>query len=52
MKKHKPPICFATHLDQQYGKPGTATRDAYDKSIQSPKLGELIQAMQEKQKPK
>ncbi len=53
MKKHThQPTCFATHLHQQHSKPGTATRDAYDKTIQAPKLGELLQAMQLKQKTK
>ena len=38
---------FAHHLDQQYGKRGTAKRDVYEQEFEAFKLGVLIQEMRE-----
>jgi DNA-binding XRE family transcriptional regulator len=40
---------FADHLNKQYGKKGTAKRDAYEQEFEAFKLGALIQEMREKQ---
>lgn len=40
---------FADHLNKQYGKIGTETRDAYEQEFEVFKLGVLIQEMREKQ---
>lgn len=40
---------FADHLDAQYGKRGTAKREAYEQGFEAFKLGVLIQEMREKQ---
>jgi DNA-binding XRE family transcriptional regulator len=40
---------FADHLDKQYGKRGTARRDAYEQEFEAFKLGVLIQQMREQQ---
>jgi HTH-type transcriptional regulator / antitoxin HipB len=40
---------FADHLDKQYGKRGTAKRDAYEQGFEAFKLGVLIQEMREQQ---
>jgi HTH-type transcriptional regulator / antitoxin HipB len=40
---------FADHLDKQYGKKGTAKRDAYEQGFEAFKLGVLIQEMREQQ---
>ena len=40
---------FSDHLDKQYGKIGTAKRDAYEQGFEAFKLGVLIQEMREKQ---
>ena len=40
---------FTDHLDKQYGKPGTARREAYEQEFEAFKLGVFIQEMREKQ---
>ncbi len=47
--KNKNLTSFVDHLDKQYGKIGTAKRDAYEQGFESFKLGVLIQEMREKQ---
>ncbi|MCO5239040.1 MAG: helix-turn-helix domain-containing protein [Chitinophagaceae bacterium] len=40
---------FSDHLDNRYGKRGTASREAYEQEFEAFKLGVLIQEMREKQ---
>ena len=47
--KNKTLTSFADHLDKQYGKRGTAKREAYEQGFEAFKLGVLIQEMREKQ---
>ena len=47
--KNKNLTSFADHLDKQYGKRGTAKREAYEQGYEAFKLGVLIQEMREKQ---
>ncbi len=47
--KNKNLTSFADHLDKQYGKRGTAKREAYEQEFEAFKLGVLIQEMREKQ---
>ena len=47
--KNKSLTSFADHLDKQYGKPGTAKREAYEQGFEAFKLGVLIQEMRENQ---
>jgi len=47
--KNKNLTSFTDHLDKQYGKIGTAKRDAYEQGFEAFKLGVLIQEMREKQ---
>lgn len=47
--KNKNLTSFASHLDKQYGKRGTAKREAYEQGFEAFKLGVLIQEMREKQ---
>ena len=47
--KNKNLTSFAGHLDKQYGKRGTAKREAYEQGFEAFKLGVLIQEMREKQ---
>jgi DNA-binding XRE family transcriptional regulator len=49
MKKNptKNPASFSEHLDQQYGKRGTAKRDKYEQEFEAFKLGVLIQEIRE-----
>lgn len=50
MKKQKNNLAsFADHLDKQYGKQGTAKREAYEQEFEAFKLGVLIQEMRERQ---
>lgn len=49
MKNNKNLTSFNDHLDQQYGKKETATRDAYEIGFEAFKLGVLIQEMRESQ---
>jgi DNA-binding XRE family transcriptional regulator len=39
---------FEDHLDQQYGKRGTAKREEYEEEFEAFKLGVMIQEMREK----
>ena len=48
-KVNKNLTSFADHLDKQYGKKGTAKRDAYEQGFEAFKLGVLIQEMREQQ---
>lgn len=48
-KVNKNLTSFADHLDKQYGKKGTAKRDAYEQEFEAFKLGVLIQEMREQQ---
>lgn len=36
-------ISFTDHLDEQYGKTGTSTREAYEEGFEAFKLGVMIQ---------
>ena len=47
--KNKNLTSFTDHLDKQYGKIGTAKRDAYQQGFEAFKIGVLIQEMREKQ---
>jgi HTH-type transcriptional regulator / antitoxin HipB len=47
--KNKNLTSFANHLDKQYGKRGTAKREAYEEGFEAFKLGVLIQDMRKKQ---
>ncbi len=47
--KNKNLTSFVDHLDKQYGKHGTAKREAYEQCFEAFKLGVLIQEMREKQ---
>jgi HTH-type transcriptional regulator/antitoxin HipB len=40
---------FSDHLDAQYGKPGTASRDQYEEEFESFKLGVMIQELRKGQ---
>jgi HTH-type transcriptional regulator/antitoxin HipB len=40
---------FSDHLDAQYGKPGTASRDQYEEEFESFKLGIMIQELRKGQ---
>lgn len=48
-KRNKNLTSFAEHLDKQYGKRGSAKREAYEQNFEVFKLGVLIQEMREKQ---
>ncbi|MBY0433455.1 MAG: helix-turn-helix domain-containing protein [Cyclobacteriaceae bacterium] len=48
-KEPKNLTSFADHLDQQYGKKGTAKRDAYERDFEAFKLGVIIQELRERQ---
>ena len=46
MKKTNPKLtAFTAHLDQQYGKKGTAKREKYEQSFETFKLGVLLQEL-------
>ena len=49
-KKQSNLTSFQDHLEQQYGKRGTASRDAYEEGFEAFKIGVLIQEMREQQK--
>lgn len=36
---------FADHLDEQYGKPGTDTREQYEQGFEAFKLGVMLQEL-------
>ena len=40
---------FADHLDEQYGKRGTETRENYEQGFEALKLGVFIQELREQQ---
>ncbi|HRJ30920.1 MAG TPA: helix-turn-helix transcriptional regulator [Cyclobacteriaceae bacterium] len=48
-KENKNLTSFADHLDKQYGKKGSAKRNAYEQEFEAFKLGVLIQEMREHQ---
>jgi DNA-binding XRE family transcriptional regulator len=45
MKKNKNLTAFTGHLDEQYGKPGTPKRDAYEQEFEAFKLGAMLQEL-------
>ena len=40
---------FSSHLDDQYGKQGTAAREQYEEEFEAFKLGAMIQELRKKQ---
>ena len=48
-KTNKSLTSFSDHLDKQYGKRGSAKREAYEQEFEAFKLGVLIQEMREQQ---
>ncbi len=50
MKKMDNLQSFESHLDEQYGVIGTATREVYEKGFDNFKIGVLIEIEREKQK--
>lgn len=40
---------FTDHLDEQYGKTGTSTREAYEEGFEAFKLGVMIQELRKEQ---
>lgn len=40
---------FTDHLDKQYGKTGTSTREAYEEGFEAFKLGVMIQELRKEQ---
>ncbi len=48
VQKNENLTSFEDHLDQQYGKKGTQTREAHEQGFEAFKLGVLIQEMREK----
>lgn len=40
---------FADHLDEQYGKTGTVTREEYEEGFEAFKLGVMLQELRKKQ---
>lgn len=40
---------FSAHLDEQYGKKGTETRDRYEEGFETFKLGVMIQELRKEQ---
>lgn len=44
-KKHKNLTSFADHLDEQYGKRGTAKREKYEEEFEAFKLGVMLQEL-------
>jgi len=50
MKKiNKNLTSFADHLDKQYGKRGTATREKYEEGFEGFKLGAMLQELRKEQ---
>jgi len=45
MKKENNMTSFVEHLDKQYGKRGTETREQYEQGFETFKLGVIIQEM-------
>jgi DNA-binding XRE family transcriptional regulator len=48
-KENKNLTSFADHLDDQYGKPGTAIREKYEEEFESFKLGAMLQELRKAQ---
>ena len=49
MKTNKNLKSFDIHLDENYGKPGTKTREKFDEEFETFKIGVLIQEARKKQ---
>ena len=47
--KNKNLTSFAAHLDKQYGKKGTATRDKYEEEFEGFQLGVMLQELRKEQ---
>ncbi|MCX6320406.1 MAG: helix-turn-helix transcriptional regulator [Bacteroidia bacterium] len=50
MKTKNNIITFEDHLDREYGKIGTPSRDKYEQEFETFKLGVILQEMRKKQK--
>jgi DNA-binding XRE family transcriptional regulator len=50
MKKKNKIVTFDEHLDKEYGKIGTASRDKYEQEFEAFKLGVMLQEMRKRQK--
>jgi len=48
-KKNNNLTSFADHLDEQYGKRGTETREKYEQGFESFKLGVMLQELRKEQ---
>lgn len=48
-KPNKNMTSFASHLDEQYGKRGTKTREQYEEDFESFKLGVMLQELRKEQ---
>jgi HTH-type transcriptional regulator / antitoxin HipB len=49
MKTNKNLKSFDIHLDENYGKPGTKTREKFDEEFETFRIGALIQEARKKQ---
>ena len=49
MKKVNNMTSFAQHLDEQYGKRGTVTREQYEQGFETFKLGVMIQELRKEE---
>jgi len=45
MNKKKNLTSFSDHLEEQYGKPGTAVREQYEQEFEAFKLGVMLQEL-------
>jgi len=50
MKTKNKIVTFEEHLDREYGKIGTATRDKYEQEFEAFKLGVMLQEIRKQQK--
>ncbi|OFY25557.1 MAG: transcriptional regulator [Bacteroidetes bacterium RIFOXYB2_FULL_35_7] len=48
-KENKNLTSFTSHLDKQYGKKGTITRDKYEEEFEAFKLGVMLQELRKEQ---
>jgi DNA-binding XRE family transcriptional regulator len=48
-KKNKNTTSFKDHLDKQYGKRGTKTREEYEEGFEAFKLGVMLQELRKEQ---
>jgi HTH-type transcriptional regulator/antitoxin HipB len=48
-KENKNLTSFSEHLDMQYGKKGTITRDTYEQEFEAFKLGVMLQELRKEQ---